>query len=83
VLGKHGSVDLLVTDILLPGGLNGQQVADLAGARHPDLRVLFMSGYARDSIIDQGRLRPDVRLLSKPFVPSELGQRVREILDES
>ena len=83
VLEKHGSVDLLVTDILLPGGLNGQQVADLAGARHPDLRVLFMSGYARDAIIDQGRLRPDVRLLSKPFVPSELGQRVREILDES
>ncbi len=82
-LSEHGGVDLLLTDVLLPGGMNGQEIADLAQQSQPGLKVLFMSGYSRDAIIDQGRLRPDVRLLSKPFVPAELGRRVREVLDES
>ncbi len=82
LLHQHGNVDLLLTDVLLPGGKNGQQIADEAQASNPNLKVLFMSGYSRDAIIDQGRLRPDVHLLTKPFVPAELGRRVREVLDE-
>ncbi|MDP6873400.1 MAG: PAS domain S-box protein [Alphaproteobacteria bacterium] len=79
---RGGGVDLLLTDVLLPGGKNGQQVADEAQANDPNLKVLFMSGYSRDAIVDQGRIRPDVRLLTKPFVPAELSRRVREVLDE-
>jgi PAS domain S-box-containing protein len=82
-LGQHDDVDLLLTDVLLPGGMNGQEIADLAQESHPKLKVLFMSGYSRDAIIDQGRLRPDVRLIAKPFVPIELGRRVRDVLNES
>ena len=81
-LSEHGDVDLLLTDVLLPGGMNGQEIADLAHESQPKLKVLYMSGYSRDTIIDQGRLRPDVRLLSKPFIPADLGRRVREVLDE-
>ena len=76
-------MDLLLTDVLLPGGLNGQQAADQAALFCPDLKVLFMSGYAREAIIDQGRLRDNVRMLSKPFSPSELGKSVRDALDET
>jgi CheY-like chemotaxis protein len=82
-LERHGAVHLLLTDVMLPGGLNGQQLADQAAALYPDLKILFMSGYARDAIVDQGRLRADVRLLAKPFSQSELGRRVRDILDEA
>ncbi|MBT7666134.1 MAG: PAS domain S-box protein [Rhodospirillaceae bacterium] len=82
-LRKQGAVDLLLTDVLLPGGLNGQQAADQAALFCPDLKVLFMSGYAREAIIDQGRLRDNVRMLSKPFSPSELGKSVRDALDET
>jgi CheY-like chemotaxis protein len=82
-LEADGEIDMLLTDVLLPGGMNGPQVADRATAENPELRVLFMSGYARDTIIEQGRLQADVRLLSKPFVPAELGRRVRETLDDA
>ncbi|MBT7667354.1 MAG: PAS domain S-box protein, partial [Rhodospirillaceae bacterium] len=57
-LAENNHVDLLLTDILLPGDMNGQQVADAAVAKRNDLKVLFMSGYPRDAIVDQGRLKP-------------------------
>jgi len=82
-LEADSEIDMLLTDVLLPGGMNGPQVADRATAENPELRDLFMSGYARDTIIEQGRLQADVRLLSKPFVPAELGRRVRETLDDA
>lgn len=82
-MDKHGDViDMLLTDVLLPGGLNGQEVADPAQAKYPTLKVLFMSGYARDAIVDQGRLRPDVQLIGKPFTSSELQQQVIDTLDK-
>ena len=82
LLAAHPNIDLLLTDIMLPGGLNGRQLADVAVAERPTLKVLFMSGYAKDAIIRQGRLNPDVRLLAKPFTPSTLAQYVSEALDE-
>ncbi|MFP6772320.1 MAG: ATP-binding protein [Alphaproteobacteria bacterium] len=80
-LSLHPHVDLLLTDIMLPGGMNGRQVADAAKRENAALKVLFMSGYPRDAIIEQGRLEPSARLLSKPFNPTTLVQAVREILD--
>ena len=82
LLSEQPDIDLLLTYILLPGQLNGRQVAEQALQAYPNLKVIFMSGYARDAIVEQGRLAAGVRLLSKPFNPSVLGEWVREILDE-
>ena len=71
----------MLTDILLPGGINGQQIARQAQQERSDLKVLFMSGYSRDAIVHQGRLDPGVQLLSKPFSPVVLAKRVRGVLD--
>ncbi len=81
LLSNNAGVDMLLTDVLLPGGFNGQQLASAAWTERPSLKVLFMSGYARDAIVEQGRLGADVPLLAKPFDPTELARRVREVLD--
>ena len=73
--------DLLFTDVVLPGGLNGEQLALQARDRRPGLKVLFTTGYARNAIAHQGRLEPGVQLITKPFTYAELAARVREVLD--
>jgi signal transduction histidine kinase/CheY-like chemotaxis protein len=80
-LEARGDIKLLFTDVGLPGGLNGRQLADEALRRRPDLKVLYTTGYARNAIVHQGRLDPGVELINKPFTYSALAQRVREILD--
>jgi CheY-like chemotaxis protein len=80
LLSAHPEIDMVLSDVLLPGGMNGQQMADAALAEHSDLKILFMSGYSREAIVEQGRLMPGVRLLGKPFNPNVLMQRVRESL---
>jgi len=82
-LQGRSDVDLLFTDIGLPGGVNGRQLADQARLRRPDLRVLFTSGYARNAIVHQGRLDPDVELLSKPFTLTQLATKIRQMLKAS
>ncbi len=74
-------IDLLFTDIVLPGGMTGAELADAARARHPDLRILFATGYARNAMQQDGRLDPGVKLLTKPFTYSDLAAKVREVLD--
>ncbi len=71
--------DILVTDVGLPAGLNGRQVADAARERHPGLPVLFITGYAGNSLADQ--LAPAMEVISKPFTLVELARRVRALLD--
>ena len=73
-------IDLLLTDVVMPG-LNGKQVVDRALAQRPKLQVLFMTGYARDVIVQEGRLHPEVVLIQKPFSPADLSLRLRSILD--
>lgn len=75
------AVDLLFTDVVLPGGMTGADIAREALARQPDLKVLFATGYARNAIIHHGRLDPGVELLTKPFTYSDLAGKVREMLD--
>jgi signal transduction histidine kinase len=77
--GPH--VRLLLTDIGLPGEINGRQLADAAMRRRPGLKVLFTTGYARNAIVHQGRLDPDIELLSKPFTFTELATKVKRALD--
>jgi PAS domain S-box-containing protein len=77
------NVDLLFTDVGLPGGVNGRQLADEARRRHPGLKVLFTTGYARNAIVHQGRLDPGVDLIGKPFTFSGLANKVRQMLAET
>ncbi|MEP9374939.1 ATP-binding protein [Mesorhizobium sp. KR1-2] len=78
---KEHRVDLLLTDVTLPGGMNGRQLADLARVTDKKLRVVYMSGYTRNAIIHHGRLDKGVDLLQKPFRLADLARILREVLD--
>jgi PAS domain S-box-containing protein len=82
LLDAHRETSLLFTDVGLPGGMNGRQLADEARRRRPDLKVLFTSGYARNAIVHHGRLDPGVELLTKPFTFASLAAKIRRVLDE-
>ncbi|MDH7639527.1 response regulator [Sphingomonas oryzagri] len=79
--GRCGKIDLLFTDVVLPGGMTGSDLAVQARVSCPDLRVLFTTGYARDAIVHHGRLDAGVQLLPKPFAFDDLAAKVREMLD--
>jgi DNA-binding response OmpR family regulator len=81
ILASHREVALLLTDVGLPGGMNGRQLADEARRRRADLKVLFTSGYARNAIVHHGRLDIGVGLITKPFAFAELAAKVRAVLD--
>jgi PAS domain S-box-containing protein len=81
MLDREGDIDLLFTDIVMPGGLNGRQLADEALRRRPGLKVLFTTGYTRNAIVHHGRLDPGVQLISKPFSFAELGAKIRTLLE--
>jgi PAS domain S-box-containing protein len=81
ILDSHRTVTLLLTDVGLPGGMNGRQLADEARRRRADLKVLFTSGYARNAIVHHGRLDAGVELLTKPFTFAGLATKVRSVLD--
>jgi PAS domain S-box-containing protein len=78
---QEGRVDLLFTDVVLTGGMNGQQLSERARALRPGLKVLFTTGYARNAIVHHGRLDAGVELITKPFTYSDLATRVRDVLD--
>jgi PAS domain S-box-containing protein len=80
MLAHHPEVELLFTDVGLPG-MNGRELVAEVKRLRPDVPVLFTSGYAQQAIVDQGRLTPGVRLLSKPFTRGQLAARIRELLD--
>jgi signal transduction histidine kinase/CheY-like chemotaxis protein len=82
LLQRQTRVDLLFTDVVLPGGMTGAQVAEQARETRTGLKVLFTTGYARNAIIHHGRLDKGVRLITKPFGSSELASKVRDVLDE-
>jgi signal transduction histidine kinase/ActR/RegA family two-component response regulator len=81
-LERHGSVNLLFTDVVMPGGMNGRQLADEALRRQPALKVLFTTGYTRNAIVHQGRLDAGIQLLSKPYSFQELAAKIRLQLDD-
>jgi PAS domain S-box-containing protein len=73
--------DLLFTDVILPNGMSGRQLAEEIAKRRPDIRVLYTSGYTDNAIVHHGRLDPGVLLLSKPYRKSHLAKMVRQALD--
>jgi CheY-like chemotaxis protein len=80
-LASGTKVDLVLTDIIMPGGMNGRQLADAARKLRPGLRVLYTSGYSENAIVHHGRLDKGVELLSKPYRRQELAAKVRKVLD--
>ncbi|MGZ5897321.1 MAG: response regulator [Xanthobacteraceae bacterium] len=76
-------VDILFTDIVMPGGINGWELADLARKLRPGLPVLLTSGYALDTLVKHGRLRAGAVVLTKPYRKADLARRLREVVSVS
>ena len=75
-----GQFDLLLTDVVLPGGMNGRQLAEEVMRRRPGMKVLYTSGYTESAIVHQGRLDPGVLLLAKPYRRTDLARLIRQAL---
>ncbi|WAH56073.1 PAS domain-containing protein [Pseudomonas silvicola] len=80
VLRSDVRIDLLITDVGLPGGMNGRQMADAAREVRPGLKTLFITGYAESAAIGDGHLAPGMHVLTKPFGMDTLTSRVRELM---
>lgn len=80
VLQSKRPIDLLVTDVGLPGGMNGRQLADRAREQRPDLKVLFITGYAENAALAAGFLEPGMEMVTKPFAAEAFGAKVRAII---
>ncbi len=81
--GRARRFGLLFTDVIMPGGMNGRELAEAVRAVQPHIPVLFTSGYTEDAIVHNGRIDPGVDLLSKPYRLDELAQRVRAAIDRT
>ena len=80
VLRSEARVDLVVSDVGLPNGMNGRQMADAARVVRPGLKVLFITGYAENAVIGHGHLAPGMHVMTKPFAMEALASRIRELI---
>jgi PAS domain S-box-containing protein len=83
VLQSDVRIDLLITDVGLPGGINGRQMAEAARETRRDLKVLFITGYAENAAISNGHLEPGMHVLAKPFAMEKLAVRIKAIIGGS
>ena len=80
IIKREKTLDLLFTDVIMPGEMNGRQLSDAAAKCRPDLKVLFTSGYTENAIVHHGRLDPGVLLLAKPYRKADLARMIRQAL---
>jgi CheY-like chemotaxis protein len=80
ILESPRRIDLLITDVGLPGGMNGRQLADAALVMRPDLKVLFITGYAENAVVGDGHLKPGMHVLTKPFAMETLASRIKGLI---
>ncbi|QOC23018.1 PAS domain S-box protein [Wenzhouxiangella sp. AB-CW3] len=76
------NVDVLFTDVVMPGGMSGRDLAEVAMEKHPDVKVLYTSGYTENAIVHHGRLDPGVHMLSKPWRRDQLARALQEVLSD-
>ena len=81
VIDQGAAIDLMFTDVIMPGPMNGRQLVDEALKRRPSLKTLFTSGYTENAIVHHGRLDSGVLLLVKPYRKSDLARMIRTALD--
>lgn len=82
-LRSNAQIDLLITDVGLPGGMNGRQMADAGREIRPKLKTLFITGYAENAVIGSAQLGPGMQVLTKPFAVDTLVSRVSDLLYEA
>jgi len=80
---SNSQIDVLFTDVVLGGSLNGKQLADQIVSLRPPIPVLFTTGYTRNAIVHHGRLDAGVNLLNKPYTQRDVGEKIRRLLDQS
>ncbi len=80
LLQSDARIDLLVTDVGLPGGMNGRQMADAARVHRPALKILFITGYAENAVVGNGHLDPGMHVMTKPFAMDVLASRIKALL---
>jgi CheY-like chemotaxis protein len=80
VLQSNARIDLLITDVGLPGGMNGRQIADAARVRRPGLKVLFITGYAENAVVRNGYLEAGMQIMIKPFTMEALAARIQDVI---
>ncbi len=80
MIAARPDIDLLVTDVGLPNGMNGRQLADMVRQQRPDLNVLFVTGYAENAVLNHGHLERGMQVVTKPFSAEILGRRVKELI---
>ncbi len=80
ILRSDIRIDLLITDVGLPGGMNGRQMADAARGQRPDLKILFITGYAENALAQNGHLEKGMAVLTKPFAVDTISQRIRDMI---
>ena len=81
ILQAPGRIDLLITDVGLPGGMNGRQIADVARVVRPGLKVLFITGYAETAAVGNGLLEPGMAVMTKPFGIDELSRKIQDMIE--
>ena len=81
ILQSDVRITLLITDVGLPGGMNGRQVAEAARATRPSLNVLFITGFAENAAVGHGHLDPGMQVMAKPFVMAALANKARELME--
>lgn len=80
-LQERSMLDMLITDVIMPGKMNGEELAGEVNKKFPHAKVLYISGYTHDALVNQGSLKPGVNLLAKPFSGADLAREIRNIFE--